>query len=50
MSPIVIILLLILMFGSGYRFYGGSPYGMAGAGIVGVILLVIIVLALMGRI
>jgi hypothetical protein len=51
MSLILIVILLVVLFGGGYGWhrsgYSGGPY--LGGG-VGLILLVILVLALMGRI
>jgi uncharacterized membrane protein len=56
MSPLLVILIVLLivvaMSGTyGYRsgWYAGSPYGGAGFGIVGVVLIVLLILALTGR-
>jgi hypothetical protein len=56
MSPlllILIILLIVLLFGGGYGYrsgiYNRAPYYGPGIGIIGIIVLVLIVLALTGR-
>jgi len=57
MSPVTIILVVILLFlllGGGYSYragwYGGSPYGGYGLGVMGVLIVVLLVLLVMGRI
>ena len=47
MSPLLLILIILLLFGGGGGYYAYGPRG--GMGIGGILLLVLIVMALTGR-
>src|ERR1700747_314369 len=47
MSPLLLILILVLLFGGGGGYYAYGPYG--GIGIGGIVLIILLVLALTGR-
>lgn len=53
LTILIILLIIVLLFGGGgyrYGWYGSYPYAGPGFGIVGAIILILIILALLGRI